>query len=89
MTYIKTKGMTYEQSVKCRKYLNANYGESLSKFGKTKLWLREYRYLVLSDSGCYTGYNDSYTEQSIPWQKFFASVFNFAILTTHRTRKLQ
>lgn len=89
MIYINIKGMTYEQSVKCRKYLNASYRESFSKFGRIRTWLRDFRYLALSDSGYYTGYGDSYTGQSIPWQQFFAPVFNFAILTTHRTRKLQ
>ena len=89
MICIDTKGMTYGQSIKCRKYLNASYRESFSEFGQISTWFRDFRYLALSDSGYYTGYSNSYTGQSIPWQKFFAPVFNFAILTTHRTRKLQ
>lgn len=92
MINISLKGMTYNESIKCRQYLIAKYGEdyvSDTCFGLDTEWLEEYKYLELySDSA---GGGD-YVCDSVPlihWKQFFAPVFNFPVLVTRRTKAKQ
>ena len=92
MINISTEGMTYNESIKCRQFLIAIYGEdyvSETCFGLDPEWLKEYKYLNLSSD--LAGGAD-YTHDSAPlihWKQFFSSVLNPIVLVTRRTKAKQ
>lgn len=92
MINISIKGMTYEQSVKCRQFLIDKYGKdyvSETFFGLGTEWLKDYKYLQLySDSAGGADYVHP-SETLIHWKQFFAPVLNPTVLVTRRTKAKQ